>query len=220
MWGGDDDDEMHGGEGNDTMRGDAGVDDMWGDAGVDTMYGGLGNDKMYGGHGDDTMYGGGGVDTMRGGHGDDTMHGDAGDDWLFGNGGDDKLFGGAGSDNLFGGDGNDRLTGGRVGGGDDDENLFVFGNHLDNGHDTITDFLVKKKLKVADSETGEREGFDHSDKIHITGAGDLTFAKLTIKDNADGDAVITGFGFSQGASSITLEGVAASELTDEDFTFV
>ncbi|WP_136661282.1 calcium-binding protein, partial [Nitratireductor sp. XY-223] len=47
--------------------------------------------------------------------------------------------------------------------------------------------------------------------------GGLNFSGLTITNNADGDAVITGYGNN---ASITLEGVSASILTNADFDFL
>ncbi len=55
------------------------------------------------------------------------------------------------------------------------------------------------------------------DLIKIRGGEATKFTDLTITNNAEGDAVITGYADD---SSITLEGMAASELTESDFIFV
>ncbi|WP_348640537.1 hypothetical protein [Nitratireductor sp. XY-223] len=151
---------------------------------------------MWGYGGDDTMNGGKGNDTMRGGRGDDTMDGS----W-----GNDTLRGGRGEDRLIGGRGDDTLTGGAW-----DADTFVFGGNS-NGHDTITDF---GSMNIYDINNGNIIETDR-DKIEIRGG--TTFSDLTITNNAEGDAVITGYADD---SSITLEDVSASELTESDFIFV
>ncbi len=151
---------------------------------------------------DDSLKGGDGEDTLRGGRGNDTLHGGKGDDDLYGGKGDDTLDGNWGDDTLTGGKGNDTLTGSW--GAD----RFVFRDG--DGHDTITDFWP---TKVKD-HSGKFVGWDHN-KIVIKGG--KAFSDLTIIENADGDAVITGYGTD---SSITLEGVAASDVTESDFDFL
>ena len=176
--------------------------DLNGGKGDDTLNGDHGNDTLKGGRGDDTLEGGQGDDTLKGGKGDDTLIGGWGDDTLKGGNGDDTLDGGWGDDTLIGGRGDDTLEGSW--GAD----RFVFGGK--GGHDTITDFGAT----VVYDDTGKVVGWDH-DLIVITGG--RSFGDLTIRDNADGDAVITGYGAD---ASITLEGVAASELTESDFEFL
>ncbi len=68
--------------------------------------------------------------------------------------------------------------------------------------------------KAFDGLTGKFIGWDH-DLIVIKGG--KTFDDLTITDNADGNAVVTGYGED---ASVTLEGVSASELTESDFDFL
>ncbi len=147
--------------------------------------------------GNDDLYGGGGNDALYGGGGNDILYGGDGDDTLYGNGGSDELHGGDGDDTLEGGAGRD---------------VFRFDKDRDNGHDTIKDFLHLNRQGLSrDYILNER------DLIQIKGDADFTFNKLTITDNADGHAVIKGF---DDDSSITVEGVSASELTAADFTFI
>ena len=161
--------------------------------GDDTLDGSYGDDKLYGGDGDDTLRGNRGDDTLKGSHGNDRLHGGKGDDELYGGRDDDTLIGGRGDDTLSGSWGADR---------------FVFDRN--DGHDTITDFGSRKIL----DPSGNVIGMAH-DVIVIKGG--KVFEDLTIKENANGDAVVTGYGEDV---SITLEDVAASELTESDFEFL
>ncbi len=124
---------------------------------------------------------------------------------MWGDGGDDTMNGGVGDDTMDGSWGNDTLTGGAW-----DADTFVFGGNS-NGHDTITDF---GSMNIYDINNGNIIETDR-DKIEIRGG--TTFSDLTITNNAEGDAVITGYADD---SSITLEDVSASELTESDFIFV
>lgn len=136
------------------------------------------------------------------------------DDFVFGKGGNDKIalgkgadvglggdgkdiiLGGRGDDTLNGGDGNDRLVGGRhddmlTGGAGAD--VFVFGRR--DGEDVITDFAA---------------GEDAISLRHFNGKRDvLDF----VSDGEDG-ATIT-----FGKTVVTLDGVAAGDLTADDFLF-
>jgi Ca2+-binding RTX toxin-like protein len=75
-------------------------------------------------------------EVLDGRGGDDLLFAGKGDDTLLGDEGDDRLDGGKGRDRLDGGIGDDILTGGK------DSDVFVFG--MGYGHDTITDFNVKR----------------------------------------------------------------------------
>ena len=102
----------------------------------------------------------------------------------------DTLTGGLGVDTLTGGLGNDLLTGG------DGNDIFSYNFAQNEGHDTIVDFS------------------DGADKISINGG---TIAGVTIAAGADaGDTLIT---LSSG-TTITLKGVAAANINENDFTFV
>ena len=208
LYGGKGDDTLDGQYGNDTLYGDEGDDTLDGSWGDDTLYGGKGDDTLEGGHDDDTMYGGAGDDTLKGGWDDDTLYGGKGDDTLYGDWGDDTLYGGKGDDTMYGGPGDDWLKGGqgddKLYGGDGDDTYFF---HSKSGHDTVYNFGWT-------GWTREGEMIPSKDTIQIEGA---KFEDLTIKDDAKGNAVITGYGKD---ASITLKGVAAAELTEADFDFV
>jgi Ca2+-binding RTX toxin-like protein len=73
---------------------------------------------------------------VTGGEAVDTITGGGGNDTLVGGGGGDSIQGGAGADVLTGGGGSDVLTGGSG------VDTFVFdANAVENGEDTITDFV-------------------------------------------------------------------------------
>lgn len=117
--------------------------------------------------------------------------------------GDDTVFGGAGNDLLNGGYGNDILTGG------DGADVFSFQDGFFDsrtntptgfGSDTITDFATgEDKISLVYVMTIE----DFTDLLanHLTQSGD--------------DVVITDFY----GNSITLLGVTAASLTEDDFIF-
>ena len=218
IFGGGGDDVITGGDGNDTMTGGTGDDDLTGGAGNDEIRGNSGDDTIRGGEGDDALYGGGGEDTIFGEGGDDLILGVTGDDMLFGGAGDDNMFGRADNDMLDGGEGDDRLTGNQgddtllggagndvfVGGGGNDTltggtgtDNFVFLN--ERGEDIITDFEVGvDNIIMANRDFGDR---------------DVAFSDLGIAQVGD-DTVITERGL-----QITLEGVDASTVTEDDFVF-
>ena len=109
---------------------------------------------------------------------------------LTGDSGNDQLIGSAFADTLIGAAGNDLLTGGA---GND---IFSYDLAQNEGSDTIVDFS------------------DAADKINITGG---TYADLTIAAGADvGDTLVT---LSSG-TTITLKGVSAANINENDFTFV
>ena len=143
-----------------------------------------------GGQGDDTLTGGHLNDRMKGWGGDDTLYGRAGDDRLYGSIGDDTLHGGDGADYFLGGQGNDTLAGGK--GAD----TFTFRPNFD-GADTITDFGAGDRIEVRFFDAG--------------------FSGLQI-DQYGADAVISFPGKPVGAT-ITLSGVSAASLTENDFIF-
>ena len=157
------------------------------------MHGGDGDDRMHGGDGDDRMYGGAGDDLLRSGAGaDNRLYGGDGNDQLYGG---NRLYGGKGDDLLYGRDnGDDRLEGGKgddtlYGGTGDDR--FVFDAESD--HDTVKDFG------------------DGDDVLVFRG---MKRADLDIKDT-DAGALISG----RDDWSVTLEGVAAADLSESDFDF-
>ncbi|WP_136661451.1 calcium-binding protein [Nitratireductor sp. XY-223] len=204
------DNEWQGNDGNDTLWGGGGHDRLWGYKGDDTIAGGTGNDTLWGGSGDDTLIGNEGNDRLHGGTGDDRMSGDEGNDTLKGGKGNDQLGGGAGDDTIHGGKGDDEINGGNGSNtltGGKGEDTFVFS--WTGSSDTITDFEVGKDKLEFDYP------FVYWDKL---GFGEVAeFDDLTIENNSNGDAVVTGYGH---GNSVTLEGVDASELSESDFTFV
>ncbi|WP_299775767.1 tandem-95 repeat protein [uncultured Tateyamaria sp.] len=217
----------------DTLRGDGADNSLWGLDGNDSLYGGDGNDWLYGGAGANYLDGGDGfdgvgywgatsgvtvdlanaaantgeaagdvfvsieslagsahADTLRGDGANNSLWGLDGNDSLYGGKGDDYLYGGAGNDSLFGGLGDDVLTGGA--GADE----FCFVDSF--GVDTITDFE------------------DGTDIIHFwtNGSSDVAFNDLSITE-VNGNAVVS----LEAQGAITLEGISASQLTEEDFMF-
>lgn len=148
-----------------------------------------GANNLDGADADDVILGLGGNDNLDGEGGNDRLNGGEGNDKLDGDAGNDRLDGGAGRDVLEGDEGRDILTGGT---GND---IFKFDNG--DGKDVITDFG------------------NGADRIRFDVDG-LNFADLTIKNNAQGDAVIT---WGDARSSITLDGVDASALSNSDFIF-
>ena len=182
-------------------------DSSWGSwrhgtTGDDTLDGGRADDFIFGMEGDDTLRGAEGHDWIFGGEGADTLDGGEGDDTLLGGEGDDTLTGGAGEDMLIGGEGADTLTGGA--GAD----TYVFGE--DSGDDTITDFSTTD-----------------GDKIHLTSlAQTITWEQLqdaisAIEDDTtttDVDESGTKIDLSAwGGGTITLTGVASTDLTEDMF---
>lgn len=219
IWGNAHDDEAYGGSGNDEIGGGSGNDSLWGEGNNDTIHGGDGDDQINGGSGDDRLWANSGNDTITagdgndqigGGNGDDVIYAQDGNDTLYGGGGNDELWTGSGRDLVFGGDGNDRILGldgsdvmngergndTMTGGADDDRFIFSGGN------DRITDF----------NAFSDGEDIDLSGVNAITGFGDLQANHLS---SVNGNAVISdGWG-----NTLTLEGVAVSNLDAGDFLF-
>ncbi|MBU0725032.1 MAG: choice-of-anchor I family protein [Alphaproteobacteria bacterium] len=194
-----------------TNLGNGGVTFTVTNAGGELVNGGSGNDVITGGGGNDTIFGGAGADTIEGGEGADrldiadntgngnalqgnrgadTVAGGAGNDELRGGKGFDQLTGGAGNDTLFGGQGGDTLTGGN--GAD----AFVI--DAQSGADVITDFTAG------------------SDVIQLTVTVAIADLVASATDNADGNAIIT----VSAGNTITLQGIAAADVTAEFFALV
>ncbi len=136
--------------------------------------------------------------AIRGTNGNDEIDGERGHDKLFGNDGNDELDGDVGKDKLNGGKGNDELDGGAgndklIGGSGSD--LFIFDDR--DGNDVIQDFSGQDRIE-----------------IDVNGVRD--FNDLTIRNNKDGDAVVS---WGDPDSSITLIDVAKSKLGASDFFF-
>ncbi len=135
-----------------------------------------------------------------GGEGNDNLVGGNGNNWIQGGCGDDTIIGGSSADFLDGEWGDDRLTGG------DGADTFTFWSDnwddiRDNvadlwGNDTITDFDPTE------------------DQIHFAGRIVRGLRDLTITES-NGNTTLT----ADWGDSVTLIGVSADELTDDNFKF-
>jgi len=193
IFGGDQGDRLTGGFGNDFLYGERGNDILLGRASFDWLEGGEGNDRLEGEANADNLFGGTGHDTLNGGDGLDRLFGDTGNDVVNGGAGNDAIRGGAGFDTIMGGAGDDRLY------GNFNWDIFVFEDGF--GNDIIKDFNVPNRY----------EKIDLSGVSSITDFSDLMNNHLS---TIAGNAVIT-----DGSNTITLEGVNAAALTDNDFIF-
>jgi len=198
-------DVVNGGAGNDTLDGGAGNDSMGGSVGADVVNGGEGDDDLGGGAGRDTIDAGAGDDSVGGGQGDDSILGGDGNDFLAGGGRNDVIDGGAGDDTINGGDGDDVMTGGA--GAD----VFVFNFFKDGDDDVITDYedgIDSFLIRIVNPDTEEAN-------IDNGGNGLQGFVDaLNITDTAAGAQM------NIGGHLVTVEGVAAADLTLDDFAFI
>lgn len=128
-------------------------------------------------------------DIIMGGALGDTLDSDGGDDTLNGGGGNDTMLGGHGLDHLTGGSGINTVTGGA----DTDRFIVTSGETL-----TITDYNVADAFELID----------------LRAFAGLSFSDLTISGNG-GNALIT----LTGGTTITLNGVAAADLSAVNFIF-
>jgi len=219
-------DTLTGTDAVDTLSGLGGDDFLIGLGGNDTLNGGDGADVLQGGSGNDSLQGGAGIDAAdyanaaaavtvnlgsssaqnTGGAGSDTLSsiedfvGSAFNDTATGNASANLLSGAAGVDTLRGMGGADVLEGGA-------------GNDILSGGTGADQFLISAGAFGADRVTDFANGVD---RIRITGvAGWDSFSDLTVTSNASGFAVIT---FPDG-SSITLDGVAKSQVDASDFVW-
>src|SRR3954452_4170440 len=179
--------------GNDILQGFEGNDVLDGGSGRDNLQGQQDNDIIFGGLGNDSGHGAG----LFGGPGDDQLFGEQGNDLLVGDDigliGNDALVGGSGADVIIGGGGNDFLE------GDTGVDAFVFAP--DSGEDVVRDFVAK---------TSSHDTLNVVD-YHFTGIND---PKLHIAQTDAGAHVA--FGHNDG---VLLLGVAATDLTADDFSF-
>lgn len=164
-----------------------------GDGDVDVrMWGYEGNDTLTGGLGDDHLSGDDGDDILNGGAGDDDLRGQGGGDILHDGHGNDSVSGGTGADQFFVGAGNDELHGG------DGDDLFHFSDGSD--HNKILDF-----------DAGEGS----EDRIDISDFGFTSFDELLAVTNDGPNSVVQ----LDDDDSLTLVGVRAHELHEDDFIF-
>lgn len=169
--------------------------------GQDFIHGGGGRDVIRAGSGDDVALSGAGNDLIFGGRGNDILRGDEGHDKIFGGRGADLVDGGAGNDKLFGGRGADIIDGGA---GNDK----LFGGR---GPDTF----VYEEGDGDDWIFGFRAG---QDKIDLSGYDEISGFE-DIEHNISGRFFRTEIEFDDGGS-LTLAGVRAHQLSEEDFIFV
>lgn len=161
----------------------------------DTLNGGNGNDFVRGGRRDDLLLGGNDDDVVRGGAGDDIAKGGNGDDIVRGGSGSDDVHGGFGDDSVFGGASDDTVNGGSgtdfLAGGQGLD-VFVFDGiwGADAGSDTVKDFE------------------DGIDTLRV-----LNVDTVSVRDSADGAVLDMSSG-----GSMTLRGVAASDIDGSDFS--
>lgn len=198
-----------------------------GGAGADQLAGTTGADLVSGGGGADILAGDEGADIIYGNTGADIIYGNQADDYLFGGGDNDTLYGGQGADTLDGGAGDDHLFGGvttdlfRYTGGDDIISDFSVG-----ATSTLTALADDDKDKDKDGgDDGDSPSPDDIDNAIENGpdlillaaaviALDTTGADLAamFTDDGNGNAVLT-----SAAGTLTLEGVAAADLTADHF---
>ncbi|WP_297767970.1 VWD domain-containing protein [uncultured Roseovarius sp.] len=205
MDGGDGNDVVNSSSGNDTLDGGAGNDTMGANIGADEVNGGDGNDDIGGGTGQDTIDAGAGDDSVGGGEGNDDILGGDGNDFLAGGGRDDTIDGGAGDDSINGGDGDDDMTGG------DGADVFVFNFFKDGDNDVITDFedgTDSFLIRTTNLETGEAN-------IDNGGNGLSGFLDALNITDVEGGAQMDIDGH-----LVLVEGVAAADLTLDDFSFI
>ncbi|WP_370334485.1 Ig-like domain-containing protein [Parvularcula marina] len=153
-------------------------------------------DAIFGIGGDDTIEGLGGGDVLSGGAGQDLVDGGDGNDILYGDAGNDTLIGGAGNDTLYGGGAYTGFV------ADTDDDLLIGGA----GSDTFSMFEGANHDIIQDFEVG-------IDSISFALTSIENFAALMISNTEQGALVAFG------ASSLLLQGVAASELSESDFVF-
>ena len=196
----------------------ANIENLIGSDHDDTLTGDNNDNILLGGPGNDTLAGDGGADLLIGGEGTDTAsyyrnfsnhgvrvdlaagvadgstaEGDrlAGIENIIGTTQDDKLYGDDGANRLWGYRGNDLLAG--RGGAD----VFVF--YHNDRHDTVLDF-------DPDQDTLE---------LHLYPKHGSDWQDLDIQ--ADGEDTVIRINYD---NSLTLKGVAASDLDEKNFTFV
>jgi len=218
---------LDGGAGNDQVIGNGGDDNISGGTGNDILGGGTGNDEIVDGIGSNTLDGGSGLDKLitlsglnsqSGGEGSDLLVGGIQADALNGGAGNDVIRGEAsngflgGSDTITGGNGDDIMMGGR--GAD----VFVF--NTNDGNDVIGQFGLGdvafdnvNGYSVTANGADFQTGVDH---IQLTGFStvDASNVMSSVTDGADGAV------FSAEGTDITFYGVAANQLTADDFIFV
>lgn len=209
LYGTDADDIMDGGAGNDILNGRAGGDIMMGGAGDDRFYVDGPDDEIIEGFGEgyDRVYAAGDYtlgDNLEAisanGTGGRALTGNELANWVTGGAGNDALMGAGGNDRVQGRDGNDLIQGGTgndilAGGAGID--IFRFGRG--DGSDVIQDFEIGTDL--------------------IAISGGLSMSRLHIYDSANGAVVRYDAMNGDDVSLVVLNGVNASQLDANDFSF-
>lgn len=207
-----------GAAGDDILRGYAGNDDISGGFGRDNLLDGLGNNNLRGEGGADQLLSLSGLNDLSGGGGSDLVVGGIQADTLDGGSSNDVIRGEAsngflgGSDVITGGTGNDTMMGGR--GAD----VFIF--NTNDGNDVIGQFgLGDVAFDNVNGYSVSANGADFQSGVdHIQLAGfstvDASNVMSSVTDGADGAV------FSAEGTDITFYGVAANQLTADDFIFV
>jgi len=215
--------------GNDTFEGGAGNDTANGDYGDDVLDGGAGDDFIRGSYGNDTLHSGGageGDDYLWGGFGDDTfvLENGFGNDTISAENQDE-----VNGDTLDLSNVTDNLTidltqvtagNGSVSDGTDTATYEAIENiHLSQGQDTLvladgsgSDRVIGFTLPTDNGDGTYTAGdlLDVSGLSYDFGARDITTRDVTISEDGEGNAVLT----FPGGDSLTLEGVAADDLSD------
>ncbi len=208
------------GSGDDNVTGSGDADQIFTGAGDDTVSAGDGDDAISDAFGDNTLNGGAGSDTVVALSGNNLISGGQDSDFLCGGAGEDILDGGSGNDLIVGDftsrfGGNDRLIGGT---GDDlmaggkGADTFVF--NTNDGSDLIGQLNVDFDDPFNGTTMIGRDFSAGLDVIELTGFGytDSAQALDFMSTDGGGNAV-----FSDQGTAITLWGVAATDLTADDF---
>lgn len=184
---------------NDVLVGDAGDNNFTGGAGGDLIDGGGGTDRVIYANSDAAVAVDLGSGVGSGGHADgdtlvgiENLFGSAYDDSLTGDASDNVLHGLSGADTIAGGGGNDILSGG------DGADTFIFNNGDD--QDTINDF-------TAGTDAIDLQGYD----LASLGISDFAGLEAVMSAGPNVEIALTA------GDSITLVGVAATDLSADDF---
>lgn len=216
---------VHGNIGDDVLdaTGLASRITLAGAAGNDTLIGGLGDDRLDAGAGNDWLDGGAGADYMTGGAGADTLVDASGVNQMFGGDDDDFLWSAGSGSHLDGGAGNDHLSVENgdytlVGGsGDDMLEAAGHGNVKFSGgvgSDTFA-YRTSESGPLSYEVTDFEDGVDRILLWDYKYNGNVAFESLSISDSSAG-AVISW----NGGSEMTLLGITASQLSQEDFLII
>ena len=188
-----------GNEGDNDLQGGGGNDDLWGEGGADRLLSLSGVNYLFGGDSSDLVVGGIQADGLDGGSGNDVIRGEAGNGFL---GGSDIIMGGTGNDTMMGGRGADVFIF-RTNDGDDVIGQFGLG---DVAFDDVNGY------SVAANGADFQSGVDHIELIGFSTV-DASNVMDSVTDGEDGAV------FSAEGASITFYGVAADQLTADDFIF-